>query len=203
MIKLGKFSKEKFGERIGKFLVNAIGMFILWMVMGIWHGGLRYIVGVSLWYWGILMLGDFCAPVFSKITSRLDMKTESFGWHLFQSVRTYLIYAIGATFFGVGIFQGIVLLKSALFVINPWILFDGSLLELGITYGDVNLFLFAVLMLIVVAILREKYGYARIWVQNQSVGLRWLIWIGLFVIVLIWGKYGPEYSAAEFIYQGF
>ena len=209
MIKYGKLFKKKFGKKIGKFLVNAIGMFILWMVMGIWHGGWRYVIGVSLWYWVILMLGDLFTPFFSQITSGLDMKTESFGWHFFQSSRTYLIYAIGAAFFSAGISRGIALLQDAWKVIsvkdyaNPWIFFDGSLLDLGITYGDINVFLIAVLLLIAAAALREKYGYARIWVQNQSFGFRWMIWIGLFLFVLIWGKYGPEYSAAEFIYQGF
>lgn len=209
MVKCGKLFKKKFGKKIGKFLVNAIGMFMLWMVMGIWHGGWRYVIGVSLWYWIILMLGDLFAPFFSQITSGMDIKTESFGWHLFQSVRTYLIYAVGAAFFSAGISRGIALLQDAWRVIavkdyaNPWIFFDGSLLDLGISYGDINVFLIAVLMLIIVAALREKYGYARIWIQNQSFGFRWIIWIGLFLIVLIWGKYGPGYDAAEFIYQGF
>ena len=209
MITFGKYTKKKFGKKIGKFLVNAVGMFILWMVMGIWHGGWQYIVGVSLWYWIILMLGDLLAPVFAKLTTTLHMKTESFGWHLFQSCRTYLIYAIGATFFSMGVSKGLALLQDAwkVFTVknyaNPWIFFNGSLLSLGITYGDINVFILAVLMLIIVAVLREKYGYARIWIQNQSVIFRWMIWIGLFLFVLIWGKYGPEYSAAEFIYQGF
>ena len=209
MIKFGKFTKKKFGKKTGKFLVNAVGMFILWMVMGIWHGGLRYIMGVSLWYWVILMLGDLFKPLFEKITTSLNMKTESFSWHLFQSCRTYLIYAVGAAFFSFGVSRGLAILQDAWKIIsvkdyaNPWIFFDGSILDLGVTYGDINIILLIVLMLIIVACLREKYGYARIWIQNQSVGFRWLIWIGLFVIVLIFGKYGPGYNAADFIYQGF
>ena len=201
--------KKKFGKKTGKFLVNAVGMFILWMVMGIWHGGLRYIMGVSLWYWIILMLGDLFKPLFEKITTSLNMKTESFSWHLFQSCRTYLIYAVGAAFFSFGVSRGLAILQDAWKIIsvkdyaNPWIFFDGSILDLGVTYGDINIILLIVLMLIIVACLREKYGYARIWIQNQSVGFRWLIWIGLFVIVLIFGKYGPGYNAADFIYQGF
>ena len=111
MIKFGKFTKKNFGKKPGKFLVNLVGMFILWMVMGIWHGGWRYIVGVSLWYWVILMLGDLLAPIFQKITTKLGMKTDSFSWHLFQSTRTYVIYAVGATFFSVGVSGALPLLK--------------------------------------------------------------------------------------------
>lgn len=209
MVKLGRFSKNKFGKRTGKFLVNAVGMFVLWMVMGIWHGGLRYIAGVSLWYWIILMLGDLSAPILKKITTCTHMKTESFSWHLFQAGRTYLIFAVGVTFFNWGIRRGLALLRDACRVIgvkgyvNPWIFFDGSILNAGITYGDINIMLLTVLMLVIVACLREKYGYARIWVQNQCVVFRWFIWIFLFVFVLIYGKYGPGYDAAEFIYKRF
>ncbi len=141
MIKFGKFTKKNFRKKPGKFLVNLVGMFILWMVMGIWHGGWRYIVGVSLWYWVILMLGDLLAPIFQKITTKLGMKTDSFSWHLFQSTRTYVIYAVGATFFSVGVSGALPLLKDSLRVIyvknyaNPWIFFDGSILNFGVTGG--------------------------------------------------------------------
>lgn len=209
MVKFGKLTRKKFGRKTGKFLVNLVGMFVLWMVMGIWHGGYQYIVGVSLWYWVVLMLGDLLSPLFTKITGKLNMKTESFGWHFFQSGRTYLIYAIGATFFNVGISGGLALLQDAGRVIvekgyaNPWIFFDHSILNLGITYVDINIIIFAVILLVLVAVLREKYGYARTWISDQSFLFRWGIWLGLFVFVLIWGKYGPGYDAAEFIYQGF
>lgn len=209
MVKLGKYMRKKLGRQAGKFFINALGMFVLWTVMGIWHGGMRYIVGVSLWYWLILMAGDLLTPVFAKLTSACNMKTNSFSWHLFQSARTYLIYAVGATFFSVGISRGISLLKDALKVCllpgyaNPWIFFDESILKLGVTYGDINIIIIGVLLMLVTDILREKYGYARIWIEQQGFVLRWLIWMGLFVFVLIWGKYGPGYDAAEFIYKGF
>lgn len=210
MVRFGKYTRKKFGRKYSKYLVNAIGMFVLWMVMGIWHGGLRYIVGVSLWYWTILMLGEVCAPVFERITSAFHIKKESFSWHLFQSLRVYLIYAIGAVFFCVGIPSGIRLLRDAWKVLtvkdyaNPWIFFDKSFLYyMGTTHGDINVFLFSMLLLLLVAILREKYGYARLWVQKQCFLFRWLIWIGLLLFVLVFGQYGPGYNAVDFIYQGF
>ncbi len=67
--------------------------------------------GVSLWYWVILMLGDLLAPIFQKITTKLGMKTDSFSWHLFQSTRTYVIYAVGATFFSVGVSGALPVIK--------------------------------------------------------------------------------------------
>ncbi len=209
MVKFGKFTRKKFGRVWGGFLKNCVGMFCLWMVMGIWHGGFRFIIGVSLWYWIILMLGNIMTPVFEKITSICDMKVNSFGYHFFQSARTYLIYAIGATFFLCGVTNGFALLKDCLDVFfvkqyaNPWIFFDESFLNLGIAYRDINIIIIGVLLLILVGALRERYGYARTWIKNQPFGLRWMIWLFLFAFVLIYGQYGPGYDAAEFIYQGF
>lgn len=208
MIGFGKFTKKKFGKKMGKFVATSVSMFFLWMVIGIWHGGFRFIVGVSLWYWIILMMGELMSPLFGKITTKLGFKTDSFSWHLFQSSRTYVIYAIGITFFSEGVKKGLLLLRTATGVIskeisNPWIFFDGSILNLGVTWGDINLIIIAVILLIIVGVLREKYGYARNWMDKQSFIFRWSVWIVLFLLVLIYGKYGPEYHAEDFIYQRF
>lgn len=209
MIKLSKNVSSKFGKKTGKFVINLVGMFFLWMMMGIWHGGWRYIVGVSLWYWSVLMIGNLLAPIGLMLTEKTHMKTESFGWHLFQSIRTYIVYAIGASFFCLGVSEAIYRLKDCIKVIlkkgyaNPWILFDGSITNLGITYGDVNVVIIGCAMLFFVGFLRERYEYARRWISKQSVGFRWFIWMFLFVYILVFGKYGPGYDASEFIYQGF
>ena len=194
---------------MGKFLTTATGMFCLWMVMGIWHGAPKYIIGVSLWYWILLMLGELFSPYLKKISIWLKVPTESFSWHLFQSVRTYIIYAVGAMFFRAPTIKDAVCFSARLLDAfskekgNPWVLFDGSILGFGITYSDINIMIFAIFLLIIVGILREKHMYARNWVSKQMLPFRWLIWYGLFLIVLIYGKYGPGYNAAAFIYQGF
>lgn len=209
ILKLGKISKSKLGKKAGRFIPTAVGMLGLWMVLGVWHGEFKYVVGVSLWYWVILIMGQLFAPIFSKILKIMNIRMDIFSWRLFQMIRTYIILAIGVIFFRAED------LREALdFILNlckafqkedwnPWIFFDGSILNLGITYLDLNIMIFAIMLLLIVAVLREKYGYARIWVAQQLLPFRWFIWLGLFIFVLIYGMYGPGYSAAEFIYQGF
>ena len=209
MSKIGKGLRYKFGKKTGNFVKNSICMFFLWMIMGIWHGGYRYIVGVSLWYWIILMSGNILQPLGEKLTAVLDIKIHSFSWRLFGAIRTYIIYAVGALFFSNDIKKAIYYLKDCLCVIfvrnyaNPWVIFNDSILGLGITYRDVNILFIGILLLLAVGCLREKYSYARIWIKNQSFVFRWMIWIGLFVFVSIYGGYGPDFDAKDFIYQGF
>lgn len=209
MVKLNKNLKRKCGKKTGKFLATSVGMLALWLVMGIWHGAFKYILGVSLWYWIILMLGDLVAPLSSKMISKFKFKVETFGWRFFQAARTYLIYAVGAAFFrAVNIKEGfgfigmlITTFKKANW--NPWILVDGSILNLGLTYKDINIIVFSIILMLIVGFLREKYGYARIWLDMQPVIFRWIIYIGLFFGVLLLGVYGPNYIASNFIYGDF
>lgn len=209
LLKLGKTVKRRFGKFFGKFIPTSIGMFFLWMVMGIWHGSMKYIIGVSLWYWIMLMLGEIFSPLFTKLITVLKVNTECFSWHLFQAIRTYLIYAVGAVFFRAdGFGEAIKILRGLLKIFtrdgyNIWIWFDSSILDLGVSYNDLNIVIISIAVLVVVAVLRERHGYARNWIKKQLLPFRWLIWITLFVMVLILGNYGPDYIASEFIYQGF
>lgn len=75
--------------------------------------------------------------------------------------------------------------------------------DLGVAPEDITLIVIGIAALFVVAALREKFGYARIWMQKQLLPFRWLIWLALFVVVLIYGLYGPSYDASTFIYEGF
>ena len=207
MVTFGKKCKKRFGKRWGKFVPWSVSMAVLWFVMGFWHGSVRHIFGVSLWFWSVLFISELFLPITKKITNVLEIKTESFGWHFFQSARTYVIYALGVVFFtspGLRLaFEHYKILYHSLKQLNPWTLFDGTILNLGVTWQDINIIILGLICLILADYLREKYEYARNWICKQSFGFRWIIWIFLFLMVLIYGMYGPGYDASTFIYQGF
>lgn len=209
MVKLNKYLKKKCGKKIGKFIATSVGMLVLWLVMGIWHGAFKYIIGVSLWYWIILMLGDLVAPLSDNLSRKLQFKVDSFGWRFFQAARTYLIYAVGAAFFrAANIGEGFRFIGKLITTLgknnwNPWILIDGSILNLGVTWGDINIIILSILLMLVVGYLHEKYGHARTWLDTQPIAFRWIIYIGMFLGVLLLGVYGPDYIASNFIYGDF
>ena len=209
MQKLSKTLQKKWGKKKGKLAVTAIGMFLVWMFIGLWHGELKYVVGESMWYWILLMLGEIFSKTCKKWKGKLGIGQDSFSFHLFQSVRTFLIYAIGIVFFRadnlsaafsfLGDVGGVLFGRHW----NPWILFDGSIEMLGVSATDMSVILFSVVLLLVVGVLREKYGYAREWVNRQLLPFRWIIWCGLFLLVVLYGKYGAQYDSVNFIYQAF
>ena len=56
--------------------------------------------------------------------------------------------------------------------------------------------------LLTVSILQQK-GSVRERIEKKKLPVRFLIWYALLFYTILLGHYGPDYSAAEFIYQGF
>ena len=207
VVRFSAFLKKHIGKKAGKFIVTTMASFLLWMVMGIWHGGIRYIVGVSLWYWAVMTLSDGLSPVFSGTAKKLRINTEAFSWHLFRKIRTYLIYSVGAIFFLAGVQGGFSILSSALSVFtggaNPWLMTEPGIASFGLTSAEGILLLLGVVGVLAVDLLNEKRGSVRTLVAGQNLVFRWMLWILLLVLVVICGIYGEGYDASSFIYQGF
>ena len=208
-LELNNFFKRKGHKKAGKVLTTLLGMLALWLVMGFWHGAFKYIVGVSLWYWIILMFEEYSSPLFSHLYTKMGCDTNSFGFKFLRRIKTYFVYAIGAVFFRAdGVRDGIHFMERLIktFSIdywNPCILFDGSILQWAVTGKNLNLIIFGIFVLVIAAILRERYGYARVWLDKQPLVFRWSVYIMFLFIVILFGRYGSGFKAAEFIYGGF
>jgi hypothetical protein len=86
---------------------------------------------------------------------------------------------------------------------NPWVFFDGSFLNLGLSYKDYCIIFIFIIILLTVGILQEKGIHIREKIAEQNLYFRWMLYIGAVVVVLIYGQYGVGYSVGEFIYQQF
>lgn len=209
MVRFTKFAKKKWGKKAGKLAALTLGMMVLWLVMGVWHGGTKHIIGVSLWHWLMLMLGELCTPGLKKINRFFRIDETCFSWHLFQSVRTYLIYATGFVFFrAVDVRQALSFLYKMISTLprrqfHFAVFFDSGPAAMGLCGQDWCIILISLMLLILVDTLRVKVGYARHWISRQILPFRWFVWLALFLFVVIYGKYGAEYNAVNFIYQAF
>ena len=81
-------------------------------------------------------------------------------------------------------------------------LFDGSLFSMGLDFIEFTIAIVALFILLTVSILQQKED-VRERIARKNIVVRWIIWYALLFYVILLGYYGPGYSAAEFIYQGF
>ena len=204
LFKLKKWCKKRWGRNFEKRfnLPLYIGLFVTWFLIGFWHGGkLNYIWGSGLYYWLLIMLGDLSAPLFKKAIAVLKIKTQCWSWRFFQRVRTAVLFAFGLSFFrSESIQAGAALWRSAFAVNNVWILFDGSLCELGLDTKDFFVLIFTLMLLFVV----EHYK-TRMDVRGRLAEQNYLFRLAavLLMAFVVFGKYGANYVASAFIYEQF
>ena len=202
--KLTKWIKTHFGKKAAKMLPSYLAMLCVWLLMGLWHGGSwKYVLGMGIWFWGIITLSKVFEPLFKKIINMLHINTNCFSWHLFQSIQVFVLVCIGNMFFRLnGLITTFRVMRSGLRW-NPWIFFDGSIYQLGLDRQNIWISIFGVMILLVVSVLQEQGKNVRQRLAEQNIVFRWIIIIGLIISIIIFGMYGPEFNSQSFIYEQF
>ena len=191
-------------KKAAKQLPSYLGSLVVWLLIGLWHGGSwKYILGMGLWFWALITLGQVFEPAFKKVRAALRVNTDSFGWHLFQSLRVFILAAVGNMFFRLESFTATLgTMRAGLKLSNPEIFVTGKLYELGLDRTDFLLMVAGLLVLLIVSVLQER-GSVRKAIARQNIVFRWALWYALLFAILIFGLYGPGYAASSFIYERF
>ena len=148
-------------------------------------------------------MGELLNPVYGRIMRKCHMNGDS-GWvNGWRIVRTFLLVNIGFVFFRAdSTIAACRMLARAIHVGNISMLFDGSLFSMGLDFIEFTIAIVALFILLTVSILQQKED-VRERIARKNIVVRWIIWYALLFYVILLGYYGPGYSAAEFIYQGF
>lgn len=196
--------RQRFGKKRGKQYATFAAMFILWLTVGIWHGGdWKFVIGSGLLHWFYIVMEELleapCARIMAKC--RIDAKGRLADG--VRIVRTFFLVCIGDLFFrAASVGDAFAMLREAVAVWNPSVLWDGSLLALGLDGTELAAAAVSLLLLWVVSLL-QRGGSVRDRIARMPLPVRWVVWYALLFAVILFGCYGPGYSAGEFIYQGF
>lgn len=196
--------KEKYGKKRGKRLATFAAMFVLWFTVGVWHGGdWKFVIGSGLLHWCYIVLEELLAPGFARLLTKLHLPAEGRLVTGFRILRTFFLVCVGDLFFrAASVGDAFSMLAGAVRHFNPEILWNGSLLLLGLDGIEFMVTALSLLLLWVVSLLQRK-GSVRDLIADKPLPLRWFVWYVLLFAVILFGCYGPGYSATEFIYQGF
>ena len=202
MLKFSRFARAHFGECIGKRAPVYLSSFAVWLATGIWHGASWNFVVWGLGNWVILMVSQELEPLYARFHGRLRVQ-GSWWFKLFQVVRTVLLMSCLRTF---DCYRDVPLtfrMFGTLFTEGNWhILWDGSLLGLGLSVVDYGVLLAGLALLVTVSLL-QRSGSVRDRIAAKPYPVRFLVWYGLFLAVLLAGAYGIGYDASQFIYNQF
>lgn len=191
------------GNRKG-ILRKHMNVLIVFLISGIWHGA-----GVSFVVWGFLngafqVLGTVCKPLREKIYIVLKMDESSALCVWWKRFCTFSLMTAAWIFFRAdGMHQALLVFKKIFAEWNPWVFWDGSLYELGLSQRNWILMMLLIAVMIVIDLLRARGCRLYFWfTQRHSVTKSIILYIILFSII-VFGIYGSAYDSAAFIYMQF
>lgn len=202
MQKLSKKSRACFGASVGKRIPVYIATIVTWFLTGLWHGaGWNFIV------WGLLnclviLVSQELQPLYDKFHGKFPKLTNSFVYSLFMMIRTFwLMGAIRV----LDCYRDVPLtfkMVGSVFVTPNWnIIFDGSVLLLGLKPSDYILIAVGCLAMIAVSAIGEKKDIRKY--LSQHIFQAFFVAVALFISVIVFGAYGIGYDANQFIYNQF
>lgn len=193
--RLGKSARRVFGNYVGKILSTCLVTLIAFLVIGIWHGSSWKYVAYGLYNGGLITLALLLTPLFDR--AKKHIRTETFSWRLFQTLRTLVLVCIGRYFSRAdSLMTALNMIKNTFTTHNPWILFDGSIYQLGLEAGDMHILFAGVILWLFISVMQERGVGIREWLNRQNIIFRWTAYLaGIFAVVML--------SAGQDLVRGF
>lgn len=197
MLRFAKWCKQHFGGAVSRSLPVWAGLLCTWLLIGLWHGaGWLYLL-YGLYYFVLQWLGELAEPLLLRLCPALPGLRKQPLYRLWQGLRTFVLVNFGMLLFrSNGTRAALQMLKS---IATPY---TQSLL-IKLDARDMAVLAVGTAVLLVVDILHERGVRIRQRIAEQSLPLRWLLYIGGLLAVMIFGAYGDNYDPAAFIYAQF
>ncbi len=170
---------------------------IVFFVSGLWHGASWHYVA-----WGMLhgvYLNIETGIRRFKGKQNLQNPKRKFSSRAAKTFLVFLLTVVAWVFFRAPSCQGALLYFRQMGVCVQ----NVSLLELGLSWYDWLILIVSGIIVLGVDILHEKNVSIRGWLFQQGLWLRWLIYLAAFWGIFMFGIYGVEYDASQFIYFQF
>ena len=180
-----------------------LNVMITFLVSGLWHGA-----NWTFIFWGGIhglyqVIGEMLSPFKKKIT--VHMNTQCFSYRLGSTIITFLLTTFAWIFFRAqNLSDAMYYIKRMFLKIDLWALSDGTLYTLGLDRIEINILIVGLVVLFLVDLLRYlKNKRIDEFLENQNLWFRGGIIFALIYAIVIFGKYGIDFDAQQFIYFQF
>lgn len=191
------------GSRKGKFR-KYVNIMIVFTLSGLWHGASWHYVVWGVLHGAMRVIGELTQKLRNKVLVLLKVRTEALSFKALRMLLTFGLVTVAWVFFRAqSLGQALDVVGSMFSQWNPWVLFDGSLLTIGLDGKDWNVLLAALLFLLVIECFRyRKVALKEIFAKQNLLFQMLVFYLGIMAVV-VFGIYGPNYNAAQFIYFQF
>ncbi len=200
--RMARRMKKRIGPYYGKIMPATIASFVIFLLVGLWHGASWRYVAFGLYQATFTSLDSVFERTAEKTRGVLRIDGASFSWRLFQILRTAALVTVGRYFdCAASLRTALRMLKATFTTFNPTVFLDGSFLQMGLDPGTFRFTMLLIVFLIAVDVFNEKGLVFRELFAKQGIVFRWMVYLTAIFAVLVFGAWGPGYNAAAFIYQ--
>ena len=202
--KLMKFTKKIKNKYQSRAFSAFVASLIVFVIVGIWHGtGWNYVV-YGMYQAFFVSTAVILKPTYTAVKKKLHVNEKCLSWEIFCILRTFVILVFGRLIIKASnLHQAGELLKKIVHMDNIYSLFNGDLLNYGLDYKNMIVMYIGILIVLLVDILHEQKVEFRELILKQDIVFRYAVYFTALAILIIFGVYGGEFSAASFIYQGY
>jgi D-alanyl-lipoteichoic acid acyltransferase DltB (MBOAT superfamily) len=202
--RLGKWSRKHIGGKLGKILPTSLATFVVYLIIGIWHGANFRFIAYGFWNGAIITSSLLLANRYHAAREKLHIRQESGAWKLFQMLRTSVIVFLGRYITRAP--RLLVAIQLVVRTLNPKTihlheLWSGALLQFGLTGSDMAVIFCCTAAMLCVEAYQEKRGSVREALAQKNALVQWLAMLIPMVVLLLLGLMRGSYISSEFIYR--
>ncbi len=182
------------GNRKG-FLRKCLNIIIVFTVSGLWHGAAwTYVV------WGLLNGLYQCIEMILGIGKRQLSKLGV----IINGIWTYLVFTLFVMVFRADSLKSFGhTFTSMLRLQSPTVLLSNAVLECGLNLPNIILLFIAIAALFFVDLGHKKGIVVSDKILKSRFYVRWIVFAGSILFILLFGIWGPAYDSSNFIYFDF
>ncbi len=189
------------GSRNGKIQTYR-NIMVVFLVSGLWHGAnLTFLIwgGLHGFYQVLAMISKKYTNI---IIDKLQIIRQGFSLKIFNILTTFILVNLAWIFFRANNFNDALFIYKNLFVTNFEVLFTENLYKMGLDIFEFRISLLLIVLLIGVNFIQTKISI-RQFIMNLWLPIQWAICILSILSILVYGIYGNNYDASQFIYFQF
>lgn len=205
MKKLSKKARDRFGKHIGRSLPALLGLSLVWLITGIWHGSSWNYILWGCYYGFLIICGILFEPIIKGVNKKLKLNHSNPAVICLQVMRTFFLTMIGRVIFRAeGVAAAGKMLKK---FFHGWELYGGmnirgNIAMLGLNKANYVLAAALLILLFIVDYMQEKAVIPAKMEKMPGV-LQWGICLAGFAAILVFGVYGPDIEMSAFVYTQF
>lgn len=192
------------GNRCSTIRKN-LNLFVTFLASGLWHGA-----NVTYVLWGGLhglyqIVGAETKSARTSVYRKLKINTKCWSWNFGQIIITFILTTFAWIFFRCEtIGQAFGFIKRIFTKPDLWVLFDGTLYQLGLSLQEWHILIVALMILLIIDVLQYVTNKrVDVLLSTQNMLFRWLVVITFIAMIFIFGEYGPNVTPEQFIYFQF